>query len=172
MDGVILHPTRSSRKANIGAVEVEVRQVLIEPQSGALPYDQDDFVQRLDRNGALKRRAVHGLARGVEIAAKTSVCSDAVTSHHSPPRIQPLQNFERALKLAHPVLAQENVLVSEDDKLLLATVNGLVIRRSRRLIIPLNDDLVRMTGRKAGRGKKVAFKYSAIIRSNSKCEVD
>ena len=97
-DGVALQAPGGSRQANICAVQMKSRQVLIEFEPRGLSQNENDLIERLDRFRDFQGMPDHGLAWGVEVPETVAILFQPPASKYAPVWITLGQSLERTFK--------------------------------------------------------------------------
>jgi hypothetical protein len=86
--GIALKTASGGRHANIRTIQMEMRQMLIEPESGGFSQDQNYFVQSLDGCGMITRLSDDTQAAGVYVSSTAVIEGFPIAPQNSPLRIR------------------------------------------------------------------------------------
>src|SRR5687768_13109487 len=123
---------------------MKVRQPVIESQTGRLSKNEDDLVQRPDRNRSIERFANNSLGRGANVTAMRSILLDAVAPEDAPGWIRAFELAQSLLDIGHPEFRQVHILMNEHQQIASGLVNACVVCAGRRAEDGHAEDLMRM----------------------------
>jgi len=161
-DDVALHALFSGLDAQIGAVEMETRQSLVERQTRRTPRDQEELINREGLDDTCERCPEGRLETGrVNKAVRRSVIGDSKDSQHSPFRIDSLQLIEGGGEVTDPRFWQVHILMSKYHNVVRGLGDAGVVGPSGTFEPPPDDDLASLVD---GRGLQEGLIEDAVIR--------